>query len=84
MTARDGDKVLDESTYTLDPGRDPKGITIAYTEGPDKGKRLRGIYRVEGDTLTICTGAPDGAAPSAFTTRVGSDSTLFVLKRQKN
>jgi hypothetical protein len=51
--------------------------------GKDKGKTFKGIYRLSGDTLTICTNTkPDGNRPSRFAAEAGSFQTLTVLVRQ--
>src|SRR5262249_58587475 len=54
MSARDGDRPLGESTYKLDVGRQPRAIDITYIRGPEKGRVLHGIYRLDGDRLSIC------------------------------
>ncbi len=44
----------------------------------------RGIYRLEGDTLRICTSRPDAMRrPTSFATEAGSGTTVLVLKRSK-
>jgi len=40
--------------YKLDPGRSPKTIDLTGTEGPGKGKTLKGIYKLRKERLTIC------------------------------
>jgi uncharacterized protein (TIGR03067 family) len=40
-----------------------------------------GIYALEGDELKICY-SPGKERPTAFATKPGSDSVLFVLKRE--
>jgi RNA polymerase sigma factor (sigma-70 family) len=72
------------STYTLDPAAKPKMIDITPGEGDGKGETVPGIYRLEGDTLTICF--PCGAQmerPTEFVSKEGSDTMLLVLKRVK-
>jgi uncharacterized protein (TIGR03067 family) len=83
MTAKDGDDILDQATFKLDPSKKPAGIQISYTTGPEKGKVLRGIYLLDGDTLKICVAAKETELPKDFASREGTDQTLVVMKRDK-
>jgi uncharacterized protein (TIGR03067 family) len=83
MTTRDGTEVLDESTFRLGPGARPRTIDLTLTAGPHRGKSVRGIYKLEGDTLTVCVGEPNGARPKALVTKVGSGHMLLVFQRPK-
>jgi uncharacterized protein (TIGR03067 family) len=74
-----GDKEK-QLTYELDATKDPKQITV---KGED-GKTQRGIYKIDGDTLTICMGEEDSnERPTEFSTKAGSKAHLVVLKREK-
>jgi uncharacterized protein (TIGR03067 family) len=59
------------------PFGDPPAIDL--TREVDK-QTVRGIYRLEGDTLTICTAAR-GDRPAAFETDPQSPNVLTVYKR---
>jgi uncharacterized protein (TIGR03067 family) len=83
MTARDGTEVMDESTFRLDPAAKPRAIDLKVVTGPDKGKAVRGIYRLEGDELSICVAEPEKDRPTVFRTAEGSGHTLLVFKRAK-
>jgi uncharacterized protein (TIGR03067 family) len=55
------------------------------TEGPDKGKVIRGIYKLKGDRLTLCyvyssEGRP-APRPTEFTAPAGSGRFLQTWKR---
>jgi RNA polymerase sigma factor (sigma-70 family) len=65
-------------TYELDPARKPKEIRITNT----RGQSLPGIYKLDGDRLTICVDKA-GARPTEFVSKEGTRVYLSVLKRQK-
>jgi RNA polymerase sigma factor (sigma-70 family) len=79
---KDGTK---ESKYKLDPTAKPKAIDIVYNI-PGGGEEItRGIYKLEGDKLTLCAkhrAGPD-ERPTEFESKEGSGMMLMVLKRVK-
>jgi uncharacterized protein (TIGR03067 family) len=83
MTARDGEMLLDESTFHLDPAATPRSIDLMLTDGPDKGKAVLGIYQVQADKLTICVAEPGKERPKQFHAPEGRDLTLIVFQRPK-
>src|SRR5688572_32786583 len=46
-------------TVRVDPRTKPAAIDFEHTDGDLKGKAWKGIYVVDGDTLTICDNAPN-------------------------
>jgi uncharacterized protein (TIGR03067 family) len=67
----------------LDPSKKPKAIDLSYTEGPSAGKTVKGIYKIDGDTLTICRALKeDDERPTEFSAPSGSSKMLFEFKRK--
>ena len=70
--------------FALDPAKEPRTITFTYRtplQGDKKGE-LYGIYRFDGERLTI-TYRKDGPRPEKFESPAGSGITLLVLERKK-
>jgi uncharacterized protein (TIGR03067 family) len=71
-----------EMTYRLDAALTPKAIDLIVTDGPNKGKMFRGIYKLEDDRFTICrTTEPEEDRPTTFSTRRNSGLITVVWKR---
>jgi uncharacterized protein (TIGR03067 family) len=79
---RDG-KNFAGTKVVLDPTRSPKAIDVIPEGGPYRDKRVLGIYRLEGDTLTICMAEADKERPKAFEAPEGSGFMLMKFERQK-
>jgi uncharacterized protein (TIGR03067 family) len=78
---RDG-KSFAGTTVELDPTRAPKTIDVIPDGGPSRGKRVLGIYKLEGDILTICMAGVDQDRPKEFEAKKGSGRTLMTFKRE--
>jgi uncharacterized protein (TIGR03067 family) len=72
-----------EGTYKADPKADPPAID--FVRPPDQKKpALRGIYKVDGDTLTVCLPIdPEGERPKAFEAPAKAKVLLLTFKRAK-
>jgi uncharacterized protein (TIGR03067 family) len=68
-------------TFTFDPKKDPPELDV--TEPTNAGKVSPSIYKIDGDTLTICS-STDGERPRVFDAPAGSKFVLLVLKRIKD
>lgn len=75
---------LEEGTIKLDPGKKPAAIDLAITGGSCKGKNQPGIYKIDGDTLTMCFAWPDVTdRPTDFTSTADNRWILVTLIRVK-
>ena len=84
IRSRDG-QLLYEGTVRVDARAKPAAIDFEHAQGALKGKAWKGIYALDGDTLTICDNAvdPGKARPRAFETRKGSGYISITFKRGK-
>jgi uncharacterized protein (TIGR03067 family) len=73
-TMTSGEKVAANLKIKIDQSQDPKTIDRITSSG---SKRL-GIYKLHGDTLTICSESGDGVRPAEFkTTKDGGIISVF-------
>jgi uncharacterized protein (TIGR03067 family) len=64
--------------FTGDPRAKPAALNIGYFAS------TLGIYKIDGDTLTICVAEKDRKTrPTDFSPPKDADSTLYVFKRIK-
>lgn len=84
IQSKDG-KALYAGTVRMDPSAKPAAIDFEHREGVLNGKAWKGIYAVNGDTLTICDNAPnlEKGRPGAFEARSGSGYVVVTFKRAK-
>ncbi len=70
-------------TFRLDTSASPSAIDFTHTAYSSKGKTWRGIYRIDGDTLTICDDAHavQKGRPTRFDTKPNSGHVMVVFKR---
>lgn len=73
-------------TFTLDPTKAPKQMTTTVSKSGGESKTMVGIYKLEGDTLTICEDESDKEAdrPREFKSENGSKVLILTLKRVKD
>jgi len=72
-----------KGTHKLDTTKSPKTIDITDTEGPFKGKTVKGIYELKGDEFRICYSLPGKDRPKSFTAKEGTGYHSHVWKRAK-
>jgi uncharacterized protein (TIGR03067 family) len=73
----------DEGTVTVDPAKMPRQMDITGTGGPNKGKQILAIYKLDGDTLTMCYELGGGTRPTKFESKTDTKQFLAVYKREK-
>jgi uncharacterized protein (TIGR03067 family) len=78
-----GEQVLFDSTYTIDPTKEPKQIDMIGTEGDLKGKPALGIYKLDGDKLTLCYTMPGNERPAKFESAAKSGVYLVEWVRTR-
>jgi uncharacterized protein (TIGR03067 family) len=81
-TATVGEQV-DEGTVTLDLESDPRGMEIKGTKGPNEGKTIPAIWKLEDDTLKVCYNLEGKKRPREFKTTAGSKFYMVTYKREK-
>ncbi len=81
-----GDTGEDKSaTLVVDPAQKPTAIDMTPKDGPDAGKAVLGIVKLEKDSITLCWGDRDGKAdrPKEFSSTKENRHLLMVLKKAK-
>jgi uncharacterized protein (TIGR03067 family) len=69
-----------KATIKIDPSKDPKTIDLTFTIN-DVISLSRGIYKLDGDTLSVCRNMGDNERPKEFKTSEEAGGGLVVWKR---
>jgi uncharacterized protein (TIGR03067 family) len=74
----------EEGTIKIDAGKKPATLDFDITSGNDKGKKQAGIYKIDGDTMTICLARPgDDKRPTEFKSTEEDGNILVTIKKKK-
>ena len=84
MTSRMGE-VVDEGTFELMTDQKPPKIEITGVKGENAGKKIRGIYKLEGkDKLTICYELNGKAYPEKFEGKASGMVLITYTRKRPN
>ena len=83
--SKDGKGEDKPATLVVDPGQKPAAIDMTPKDGPDAGKPILGIVKVEKDTVTLCWADQPGTAqrPKEFSSTKENKTFLIVMKKAK-
>lgn len=70
-----------EGTIELDQLRKPKAVDLLFAVGHAAGTRNLGIYKLDGETWTICLATRGSERPERFATKPGTGLALETLER---
>jgi uncharacterized protein (TIGR03067 family) len=70
-----------EGTIEVDQMKKPKTFNLLFTVGHAAGTRNLGIYKLDGDTWTICLATRGSKRPTRFATGPGTGFALETLER---
>ncbi len=81
--SKSGEKVSAQGTWKIDAGKKPKSIDIEYTDGPEKGQTVRGIYSVNDGIWSLVLSPAGQDRPVSFKPSSYIGYTLLILKVAK-
>lgn len=70
-------------TFTTDATKTPATLDMKPGAGRYKDKTLFGIYKLDGDTLTVAFAEPGKDRPTGFESKPGSGVVVAVHKKSK-
>jgi uncharacterized protein (TIGR03067 family) len=82
IDSKDGNPIY-AGTFQINPNAAPATIDFEHKQGALNGKLWKGIYLVNGETLSICDNAADleKGRPTAFEAKAASGSVLLTFRR---
>jgi uncharacterized protein (TIGR03067 family) len=82
IARKGGQEKPETGRYTHDAKKSPAEIDVTETRGGAKDMTVRGIYKIDGETLTICM-SPMGERPTKFESPAGGQTIMMTFKRMK-
>jgi uncharacterized protein (TIGR03067 family) len=74
----------EEGTVKVDAGQKPPTIDLSPSTGDAKGKEQLGIFKIDGETVTICLARPGSKdRPTEFTSTRSNRQILMTVKRAR-
>jgi uncharacterized protein (TIGR03067 family) len=83
FTYTDAGGAAHKGTFKIDPTKKPKTMDITFTDGPNKGETMLGIYEISEDTYKLCMKPMSKDRPTEFSSKAGSGQVVEVLKKEK-
>jgi RNA polymerase sigma factor (sigma-70 family) len=81
-TLYQGERINMDAVIKLGPGKKPKEIDMTVNEGGKDEVHLA-IYKLEGDTFTLCKSHPPEGRPTEFATKEGAKFPMVAVFKRK-
>ena len=71
------------NSFATDTRQSPPTVDIYLRQNAQGSPNWRGIYKVDGDTLTLCLVTGGSGRPKSFESSADQPTTLWMFKRVK-